>query len=162
MNRLHTFLPVIWLVSMLFRLVLGAVFVYAGIEKVMDPAAFALDLSNYRLLPGWMINPVAIALPWIEIFAGCSVLAGVFLPGGALIISTLLLLFATALGISLFRGLDISCGCFGSTAGQGITWWYLVRDIILFLMGCTVLLLSHHPHLSVDSIIRKIRGDSSR
>ncbi|MBP8651755.1 MAG: hypothetical protein KBI48_13740, partial [Deltaproteobacteria bacterium] len=78
------------------------------------------------------------------------------------IISTLLLLFATALGISLFRGLDISCGCFGSTAGQGITWWYLVRDIILFLMGCTVLLLSHHPHLSVDSIIRKIRGDSSR
>ena len=128
----------------------------------MDPAAFALDLSNYRLLPGWMINPVAIALPWIEIFAGCSVLAGVFLPGGALIISTLLLLFATALGISLFRGLDISCGCFGSTAGQGITWWYLVRDIILFLMGCTVLLLSHHPHLSMDSIIRKIRGDSSR
>jgi uncharacterized membrane protein YphA (DoxX/SURF4 family) len=161
-KKLQSLLPLFWLLSVIFRLILGVMFVYAGIGKAMDPSGFALDIYHYRILPGWMINPVAIVLPWIEVLAGCSLLAGVLLPGGALVVSTLLFLFAAALGISLFRGLDISCGCFGSAAGNTITWWYLARDIILFLMGCTVLLLSHHTHFSVDSAIRRLRSGLRR
>lgn len=135
--------PAIELAVVSFRIVLAAVFIYAGVGKVMDPVGFAQDIFNYRLLPGWLVNPVSVVLPWVEIAAGLSLLTGVLLPGGALVVTGLLAVFASALAISLARGLDISCGCFGSSASaQGITWWYLLRDLALLSMGAAVLLLS--------------------
>jgi putative oxidoreductase len=54
------------LVSLVFRWFLGFVFIYAGVMKASDPHGFADILCAYRLLPEWVINPVAILLPWIE------------------------------------------------------------------------------------------------
>lgn len=143
-----------------FRIVLAVVFIYAGVGKVMDPAGFAQDILNYRLIPGWMVNPVAVVLPWVEIVAGLSLLTGVLLPGGALVVTGLLAVFASALAISLARGLDISCGCFGSSSSaQGITWWYLLRDLALFSMGAAVLLLSDRARLFRLRVESGRRGD---
>ncbi|MFY9399662.1 MAG: MauE/DoxX family redox-associated membrane protein [Desulfomonilia bacterium] len=140
MRRFRSLLPSAALVLVSFRIVLAAVFIYAGVLKVLDPAGFSEDILNYRLLPGWMVNPVAVVLPWVEIAAGLSLLSGVLLQGGALVITGLLAVFASALAISLARGLDISCGCFGASE-QSITWWYLLRDLALLSMGAAVLLL---------------------
>jgi uncharacterized membrane protein YphA (DoxX/SURF4 family) len=103
------------LLSFLFRLFLGGIFVYAGIVKIVDPHGFALALYNYKLLPGWMVNPVAIILPWVEVITGGSLLLGFWVQGGGLIVFGLLWMFACALGINLARGLDIACGCFSTS-----------------------------------------------
>jgi putative oxidoreductase len=127
--------------SLLFRLILGVIFVYAGLVKIADPLGFALALYNYHILPGWMINPLAICLPWIEVMVGAGLIAGIMIPGGALVVSGLLAIFAVAIGISLIRGLDIACGCFSTSAGaEPITWLYVVRDILLLGMGVHILL----------------------
>jgi putative oxidoreductase len=133
-----------WLVSpylsLLFRWFLGVLFFYAGFIKIVDPAGFALALYNYHILPGWMINPLAICLPWVEVMVGVSLLAGVMLLGGALVVSGMLAIFAVAIGISLIRGLDIACGCFSTSAGaEPITWLYVVRDLLLLGMGVHIL-----------------------
>lgn len=122
--------------SLVFRIVLGAIFLYAGVIKILDPSGFAVAVSNYRILPGLLVNPFALVLPWIEVISGISLLLGIGIEGGALIIGSLLFVFALALGMGLLRGLDISCGCFStSQEAQAITWSYLARDLILLFMA---------------------------
>jgi putative oxidoreductase len=126
--------------SLLFRLFLGVLFVYAGLVKIADPLGFALALYNYHILPGWMINPLAICLPWVEVMVGAGLIAGIMISGGALVVSGLLAVFAIAIGISLIRGLDIACGCFSTSASaEPITWLYVVRDLLLLGMGVHIL-----------------------
>ncbi|MRR36834.1 DoxX family membrane protein [bacterium] len=150
--------PRVSLLSLALRIVLGAMFLYAGIEKAVDPPGFAQSIANYVILPAWMVGPAAVVLPWIEIMAGLSLLAGVFLPGGAMIAAALMLIFSCALVFALARGLDISCGCFSTDPGKGtITWWYLVRDLTLFLMAVTLLFLSPGDRYSGDHLIRGLR-----
>jgi len=141
-------------ISLLFRWLLGILFLYAGVVKVADPHGFAQALYNYHILPGWMINPLAIILPSVELVVGASLLVGIWTQGGALLASALLAIFAMALGISLIRGLDIACGCFSTSIGaESITWLYLVRDIILCVMGVHILLFAHGT-ASLDRLLR--------
>jgi putative oxidoreductase len=127
--------------SLFFRLFLGVIFVYAGLVKIADPQGFAHALYNYHILPAWLINPLAICLPWVEMLAGASLLVGIMIPGGALVVSGMLAIFAVAIVVDLIRGLDIACGCFStSAAAEPITWLYVVRDIFLLGMGVYILL----------------------
>src|SRR5215469_11960189 len=38
---------------------------------------FAMQLSSYQMLPDWAVNPIAHALPWIELALGILLLAGI-------------------------------------------------------------------------------------
>mgnify|MGYP000241754431 CR=1 FL=1 len=127
-----------WL-SLLFRLALGGIFLYAGVVKSQDPAGFAQAIYNYRILPGWAINPMAILLPWVEMVLGAALVLGIWIPGASLLASGLLGIFALALCINLARGLDIDCGCFSTaSSGAGSTTWYFLRDILLMAMAIQV------------------------
>lgn len=129
-----------WL-SLLLRLVLGAVFLYAGVVKSQDPAGFAHAIYNYRILPGWAINPLAILLPWVEMVTGAALVVGLWVPGASLLASGLLGLFALALCMNLARGLEIDCGCFSTAStGSSSTIWYFLRDIMLMAMAIQVFL----------------------
>lgn len=50
-------------VLLVVRLFLGAVFVYASLDKILHPQAFAEMVYNYQLLPDVLINLTAIILP---------------------------------------------------------------------------------------------------
>jgi uncharacterized membrane protein YphA (DoxX/SURF4 family) len=128
------------LLSAILRWILGLVFIYAGIHKIADPAAFSETIYNYRLFPDILINPLAIWLPWLELLAGLSFIIGIWVKGGALILSALSFAFAVTVGTALFRGLDISCGCFSlSESGERIQWTYIAQDFGLLLMGIQIL-----------------------
>jgi uncharacterized membrane protein YphA (DoxX/SURF4 family) len=126
--------------SLAFRAILGSLFLYAGIAKIVDPMGFALSIYNYKLLPDGLINVAAILLPWLEVIVGGSLLLGIGTAGGALIATALFSIFAGALTINLIRGLDIACGCFSTAAtGGSISGFYLLRDLSLLLMSLQVL-----------------------
>ena len=127
------------LCSLLCRLILAIIFFYAAIEKIAEPGEFAVAIYNYQLLPDIAINALAVILPWLEIVIATCLVTGFYVRGAALISSALFLTFATALTISLMRGLDISCGCFGTASGN-INWFYLGRDLSLMLMSSFVLI----------------------
>ena len=120
------------ILSLCFRMILGVIFFYAGLIKILDPQGFALAVYNYHILPGFLVNPVAVILPWIEVIAGAGFILGILVPGASLIVSGLLAVFLGALVATLVRGLDISCGCFNtSEEADPITWMYLLRDMAL-------------------------------
>jgi uncharacterized membrane protein YphA (DoxX/SURF4 family) len=121
------------------RLILGAVFVIASVDKILHPAAFAKVIYNYQLLPDVLINLTAIILPWLELLLGILLIWGLWLPGAALLANLLLLVFFGALLFNVARGLDVHCGCFStSTEGTPATTWYLIRDTIFLVLGCVL------------------------
>lgn len=135
------------LLSAIFRWILGSVFIYASIHKITDPAAFSEAIFNYRLFPNILINPLAVWLPWLELLAGLSLIIGIWIKGGALILSFLSLAFAVAVGTALFRGLDISCGCFSLTeAGETIHWTYIAQDFGLLVMSLQVIFFDQRKY----------------
>jgi uncharacterized membrane protein YphA (DoxX/SURF4 family) len=125
-------------VLLVFRVVLGGLFVYAGIVKVLDPLDFAQDIRNYRLVGQALSFAAAIFLPWLEILAGAFLIAGVWRRGAALVISGLLVFFIVLTVVTMVRGLDVDCGCFGALsrkAGLGV----ILEDLGMLYLGMCLL-----------------------
>ena len=116
-------------VNGLLRITIGGGFIFAGVLKIADPAAFSHDVANFRLLPHSGINFVAVVLPWIEVLAGLSVLTGFWLRSGVLMIIALTTVFLFAILSALTRGLNIECGCFGTLGGTTIGLRSLAIDL---------------------------------
>lgn len=128
--------------AFLARLVLGLVFIYAAIDKIVHPEAFAWAVYNYQILPESLINLTAIILPWLELGIALFLILGIWLPGAVFLSNFLLVCFFGALVFNLTRGLDIDCGCFMVSADatdRGSMVWYVIRDS-LFLVPAFYLL----------------------
>ena len=130
-------------VALVARLILGAVFMYAAYDKVLEPRAFADAIDNYRLVPDGLVNTLAVALPWIEVAVGGCLLLGVLAPGAGLLAGCLLAVFTFALVSALARGLDIHCGCFGLEGGAAISWVDVAVRIALMALSVEVVMASH-------------------
>ena len=102
----------------ILRCGLGAVFLFAGIQKVRDITLFSADIQAYRLLPDALIGPAASYLPFLEIFVGAALIFRLVYLGALLLSGGMIGVFLAALGSAFGRGLDIDCGCFGR-AGSG-------------------------------------------
>ncbi len=127
---------------------MGFVFIYAGAEKISDPEAFAISISNYRLLPTAAINFFAITLPWIELVAGVLSIFGIAVKENSSILFSMLLVFTIAIVISLFRGLSIDCGCFGKGTQIGL---YKLGENSLMIIGTFLLMIFGSDLLKLKS-----------
>jgi rhodanese-related sulfurtransferase/uncharacterized membrane protein YphA (DoxX/SURF4 family) len=138
-------------VSVVFRLVLGGVFLYAAIYKIADPGSFAKAIYGYRILPGDLINLSAMYLPWLEFVAGALVIAGAFTRGSSLVLVVLLAVFIAAIGYNVARGHSFDCGCFQKAESEHVSdpVELLFRDVALLFMGLQVIgLRAPHPGLA--------------
>lgn len=94
-------------------LIVGGVFIYAGVLKMRSPVRFASDIDNYKILP-WTIGvALAFYLPWLEILCGVALVLRLLYRGALSILTALILVFTFATVAARVRGLDITCGCFG-------------------------------------------------
>lgn len=135
-------------ISLLVRLALGLVFISAALPKIADPPGFAKAIWAYELFPPWSLHPLALILPWLELFCGLALCLGMWVQAAALWVGGMLLAFSLALSINLVRHHAVDCGCFGNsapkTAAQRMTdmRWTLLRDAGLLLLAIQVLAAS--------------------
>src|SRR5439155_22096223 len=94
-------------------LIVGGIFIYAGVMKILDPVGFANDIDNYKILPWPLTVRLAFYLPCLEIFCGLAVILGLLFRGGLFILTMLISIFILLCFISKSRGFDMSCGSFG-------------------------------------------------
>ena len=123
---------------LVFRIVLGGLFIYAGVVKVVDPLGFAQDIRNYRLVGQSISFIAAVVLPWLEILAGTFLVAGVWKRGAALVITGLLVFFIVLTLATMARGLDVECGCFGSLSRKS-GWSVVLEDLGMLALGLMLL-----------------------
>lgn len=141
-----------WL-SLVSRLILGGVFLYASVEKSANPKLFAEVIHNYHILPIALENLLALTLPIVELGCGVLLIAGALTRSATSVVGTMLLVFIAAIGLNLIRGVDITCGCFTlSTQGRHLGWITLVSDIVL-LLPAVQLLSSPSSRFSVDALV---------
>jgi uncharacterized membrane protein YphA (DoxX/SURF4 family) len=130
----------------IIRIIIGFIFVYASIEKISDPEGFSMSISNYRLLPVAIVNLFAITLPWIELAAGLLLLFGILVKENSSIILFFLSVFTIAIIISLFRGLNIECGCFGKGNQIGLL---KLGENLLMIIGSLLLVFFGSDYLKL-------------
>lgn len=95
-------------------LLVGGVFLFAGVSKALDPAAFALAIYHYKVLPWKSSAVLALYLPYLEIVSAGGLLFRSTRQAALVVILLMTVLFTAALISAAVRGLDISCGCFGT------------------------------------------------
>ncbi len=124
----------------LLRCLLGGFFIASGWHKIADPHGFALAVYRYDLLPGVMINPVAILLPWLEVACGAALVLVRPWRRGALCWMLLLLVpFTLAILAAMMRGFEIPCGCAGFSGQDTPVGWYKVGENALLLAAVIAL-----------------------
>ena len=113
---------------------LGGLFLFAGWQKVQEPAQFLTSIRGFHLVPDPYAAWLALALPWLEIFAGLAVITGFLRRGGLLILNTSLVIFIAALASAWARGINVDCGCFGKVKTGGLL-QELGLDTLLLAIG---------------------------
>ena len=109
-------------VTLLARLALGALFVYMGMNKALHPVDFLKLVHQYDLVNNyWLLNAIAGALPWFEVFCGLLLVAGIAMRGSALMLILMLvpftwIVFQRALSLQAalhipFCAVKFDCGC---------------------------------------------------
>jgi uncharacterized membrane protein YphA (DoxX/SURF4 family) len=104
------------------RWCLGALFVYMGLRKGVDPVAFLKLVRQYDLVKTpFLLNSISATLPWFEVFCGALLLAGIAVRGTALTLAGVLIPFTAvvwhrALVLQATRGIafcavKFDCGC---------------------------------------------------
>ena len=131
------------------RTILGGIFIYASLDKIINPEQFAHALSNYKLLPMGLVNLFALLLPWAEVTIGIFLILGLFEWVSLTLYNILMLTFMAVIALSLMRGLNISCGCFTSDPNADkMTWLTMLRDsliLVLSLGSCPLLFRLRPP-----------------
>ncbi len=130
-------------IKLLLRVVMGGVFVIAAWDKMAHPDRFADIMMNYDILPADLVNLAAVWLAALEVVIGLTVIAGIWVRSAALLMSGLMLIFVLGIAWALFRGIDLTCGCFSTVAKEkGRDWLSLWQEIVI-LIGCILLYVLH-------------------
>jgi uncharacterized membrane protein YphA (DoxX/SURF4 family) len=141
-------------VHLLLRLLLGTVFVYASLDKIASPAAFAKIVYQWQVIGPVPSNVVAVTLPWIEIVAGLLLIAGVWKRESSLVIALMLVVFVVAAASVMARGIDVeNCGCVSVAKAEvpaawpppwmkGVGWFLVTRNLALLAASLVLVLVA--------------------
>jgi uncharacterized membrane protein YphA (DoxX/SURF4 family) len=110
-----------WL-AILVRWGMGGLFIYMGLSKAVQPVEFLKLVREYDMVTNpYLLNAIAIGLPWFEVFCGVLLIAGVAVRGTALMLVLMLIPFTAlvldrALQIAdakslAFCSVKFDCGC---------------------------------------------------
>lgn len=148
---------------LLARVIVGGLFVWMGYKKIVEPVEFLKLIRMYGMMPEsppFYLNATAVALPWLEVFAGLGLLFGVMIRGSALMIAGMLAVFTPVIFLRAltmmsaenipFSQVAFDCGC-GS--GVVIIWQKLLSNTAL-LIGSLWALFSSSRFLCLSALFR--------
>lgn len=135
----------------LIRLALAVILAWAGLLKVLDPAAFAQNILNFRLVSTPLAAALALYIPWLELLIAAALLLPRLRTGATLLTALLFTLFAVLWIVTGLRGIDVTCGCFGGSGGHAPTAQGFLRALLPALAAWLTLRIDHPspPHSSL-------------
>src|SRR5204862_7421028 len=112
---------------------------------------FAHMIYNYKIVPGPLVNLMALTMPWIELLVGLGLVLGIWRRTSAILTGMLLVSFIAAISFNLAREHPVNCGCFDLHAAQKPQPELLqemkvvvARDVGMLLMVGQILAASAH------------------
>lgn len=138
----------------ILRIIIGAIFIYASVNKLFNGEEFAKAIKNYDMMPLVTINFLAIILPYIEFITGILLVTGIYKKGSSAIAVLSLVVFLIALTSAYARGLDINCGCFSleNTSSKSDILVRIFEDILMLLVAVIVFIFSDKKKTEEENI----------
>lgn len=129
-----------WL-ALLCRVLVGGTFLVSGTLKLIAPVEnFQEAVRAFHLVPEGMVVPVALVLPWVELFVGAFCLFGLYTRWSAWMIAVFLVAFIGGFASAMARGLTLeNCGCFAQWDFLHEPSHLLIRDAVLLLLTLPLL-----------------------
>jgi uncharacterized membrane protein YphA (DoxX/SURF4 family) len=137
MNRLYLAVPARW--------ILGAVLIWLGLAKALDPVGFMKLVREYNVVGPPLLNLIPALLPWFEVFCGLLLVSGIAVRGAAIVAGGLLAVFSLlvlqrAWGIHEtqaipFCAIRFDCGCGGGAVN---ICFKLFQNILLLGLSAVV------------------------
>ncbi|HUT29233.1 MAG TPA: MauE/DoxX family redox-associated membrane protein [Sedimentisphaerales bacterium] len=121
--------------SFIVRLALGCLFIWSSLPKIRQPYDFLSAVYEYELVGPRLGMLVAMTLPWLELLVGICLVGGIFVSGALLASAAMAAMFTFVIASALYRGLDISCGCFGASSADTINYSTLIRACLILLIS---------------------------
>jgi len=144
-----------WL-GVLARLVVGGVWIWAGLAKLPHPDTSVSAVRAYQLLPTGIADTVGQVLPMVEVVIGACLVLGLLIRFSAVVSALLMVAFLIGIISVWSRGIEINCGCFGNggpnpNASRQYP-WEIARDTGLLLAS---LFLAWRPRtpLALDNLL---------
>ncbi len=102
---------------LVLRLLLGGIFLWAGLSKVGEPMQTLATIYSYQIVvPDGLALAIAHALPWLEILIGVALILGLIMPFTLAATAAVLLAFTALTAQAWWRELPIDCGCLDLSA----------------------------------------------
>jgi uncharacterized membrane protein YphA (DoxX/SURF4 family) len=102
---------------LVLRLLLGGIFLWAGLSKVAEPMQTLATIYSYQIVvPDGLASAIAHTLPWLEILIGAALLLGLVMPFTLAATAAVLLAFTALTAQAWWRELPIDCGCLDLSA----------------------------------------------
>ena len=109
--------------------VLGLAMLAAGAAKLAS-RTWPADARGIGA-PAWTVPLV----PWVELSLGALLVVDVLRPLVAIATAELLAAFTALLSVRLTRGERPPCACFGRLSTRPISWWSVVRNLVLIALA---------------------------
>jgi len=156
--------------AQLARWFLGAMFLYMGLNKALHPIEFLKLVRQYDMLQHHLLlNFVASALPWFEVFCGLLLVLGVAVRGAAVMLVSMLIPFTV---VVLLRALEIhgagglpfcaikfDCGC---GAGEVFICRKLAENVFLTALSSALIVWPCRRLCLRLSFFQAVSADVSR
>ena len=143
-------------IGLLARLVVGGVWIWAGVLKVPHPEESVTAVRAYQLLSPSLADGVGRVLPMLEVVVGACLVVGLLVRVTGVVSAVLQLAFIVGIASVWSRGIHINCGCFGNGGYDPDAFskypWEIARDTGLFLLSVLVVWLRRTP-LALDNVL---------
>lgn len=120
------------------RVALAAIFVVAAVGKLRDRAGSTQAMRDFAV-PGRFAAPAALLLPVAELVIAAALIPPVTGWYGAIGALGLLGAFSAAIALSIARGREVDCHCFGDLGGGPVGINTLARNAGFGLIGLVVI-----------------------
>lgn len=149
-------------ISFIFRIIVGGIFLLAGLAKISDPVRFLLTLREFQLFPEVIIRFLAVYLPWLEFILGLFIILGILYRTSSLMLAFLNAVFTLAILSVIIRGIDIDCGCFGLLADilkipDSADIKAVIRNL-LFIGMCLYIFFVKDTVISIENYVKGYQG----
>jgi uncharacterized membrane protein YphA (DoxX/SURF4 family) len=122
-------------VAAVAAVVVGVVFVAAGVAKLSNRMAWQAQASGLRVP-----RPVASAVPWVELGLGSLLISQLARSYVASLAALVLVAFTALILARLTQGERPPCACFGGWSATPLGAWHIARNGALIVMAMTAAL----------------------
>lgn len=150
----------------LVSLAVALMFVRSSVAHLSNPYHFLSSIYAYQLVGEEVGYSLALALPFIQIAIVACLFARVFVPGALTLATLLFASYAIVQVSAVWRGLNVSCGCFGAMESSPVNGGTIAMVVVLGVscaLACMLTLESTAtPRVTGGFLIKKLMQPANK